>query len=237
MSATDHDRYEDDAGAYVLGALTELEAQAFERHLAGCSECQGEVERLRFAAEALPRSVQQFAAPATLKSALMEAVEGDARSSTTARRRGLAALVPRLPRLGAGLRPSLAAAALLLIVGMLAGYAFKAADEDGGGEVVAAEVDRSRVPDGSASLVVPEEDEGAVLRVAGMPSPGHTRVYKVWLKRGDEVAGSSLFSVGPDGRGAAAIPEDLGDVDAVLVTRERPAAVAPTEDPVITVDV
>ena len=44
---SDHTRYQDDIGAYLLGALNDLERQAFERHLTGCSECRDELERLR----------------------------------------------------------------------------------------------------------------------------------------------------------------------------------------------
>ena len=51
---SDHARYQDDVGAYLLGALNDLERHAFERHLAGCGECQEELARLRPAAEALP---------------------------------------------------------------------------------------------------------------------------------------------------------------------------------------
>ena len=76
--AHDHERYEHDAGAYLLGALNELEAQAFEHHMESCSTCHAEVERLRVAAEALPRSVEQVEAPASLKRSLMRTVRGEA---------------------------------------------------------------------------------------------------------------------------------------------------------------
>ena len=74
---SDHARYRDDVGAYLLGALNELERQAFERHLTGCSECQEELERLRPAAEALPGSVVQLQPPPGLKRRLMAEVEGE----------------------------------------------------------------------------------------------------------------------------------------------------------------
>src|SRR5215207_10996416 len=75
---TDHTRYRDDVGAYLLGALPELERQAFERHLRGCGDCQEELERLRPAADALPGSVEQFQPPPRLKASLMEVVEREA---------------------------------------------------------------------------------------------------------------------------------------------------------------
>ena len=43
MSARDHAAYQDEVGAYLLGALTDLEVQAFERHMAHCPNCRDEV--------------------------------------------------------------------------------------------------------------------------------------------------------------------------------------------------
>jgi hypothetical protein len=88
---------------------------------------------------------------------------------------------------------------------------------------VAANVDHSRMPAAKASLVVPEGADrkgGAILRVEGMQAPQAGHVYEVWIKRGNRVTPSSLFTVGRDGSGAAAIPHRLGGADAVLVTRE-----------------
>ena len=67
MTRVDHTSFSDDVGAYLLGALTDLEREAFERHLAECAECRDEVERLRPAADALPRSVEQMEPPPSLK--------------------------------------------------------------------------------------------------------------------------------------------------------------------------
>ena len=44
------------------------------------------------------------------------------------------------------------------------------------------------------------------------------------------------FEVEPDGEGAVAVPDDLSDAQAVLVTREaRGGARAPTERPILSV--
>ena len=51
---TDHERWKDAAGGYVLNALTDDERTAYEAHLATCPECRAEVSELRFAADALP---------------------------------------------------------------------------------------------------------------------------------------------------------------------------------------
>ena len=109
MSARDHESYSQEVGAYLLGALTDLERQAFERHMAGCAQCRDEVERLRPAADALPRSVEQLAPPPGLKASIMDVVEQEARetgSAPAASRKRRRSLMPRArraaPRMGRG---------------------------------------------------------------------------------------------------------------------------------------
>ena len=108
-SVHDHERYEHDVGAYLLGALNELEAQAFEHHMEGCSTCRAEVERLRMAAEALPRSVEQVEAPASLKRSLMRTVRGEAAAAAADAKPGVRSrLRAWLGRISAGMRPEVA---------------------------------------------------------------------------------------------------------------------------------
>jgi anti-sigma-K factor RskA len=231
----DHERHEYDAGAYLLGALNELEAQAFEHHMQSCTTCHAEVERLRMAADALPRSVDQLAPPPSLKRSLMKTVREEALDDPKP------GLVARLRSLFDGVSPQLAwvSAAFLLFIGVAGGYAIKAATtNDDGGRTIAAQVDRARVPQGSASLVVPHGDKNAILRVNGLPEPAGNRVYEVWVMRGKQPMPVSIFNVTSQGSGAAAIPEDLRKGDQVLVTREeRGGSAAPTEQPVINVKV
>jgi anti-sigma-K factor RskA len=245
MTARDHERFADDAGAYLLGALDPGEHRAFEAHLEDCDACREEVVRLEVARDALPRAVDQVAPPDRLKANLMSTVRAEAADAPAAapssarapeRRSRWRELVLARPRFAA------AAAAVLLAVGVAAGALVGAlGGGDGGGDskTVAAQVDAVRMPAAKASLVVPDdaEDEGgAILRVEGMQQPQSGHVYEVWIKRGDEVTPSSLFTVEHDGSGAAAIPDELRDADAVLVTRE-PAGGSrrPSEAPVLTV--
>lgn len=250
MSPTDHDRYADSAAAHLLGALPELEEQAFARHVMGCTSCRDEVERLRAAVDALPRSVTPLSPPPSLRHSIMDAVAADlsgagdettaaARPTLLARARERfrsAGVVPRL-------RPAAAwvSAAVLLAAGVVAGLA---TDELlGGGQPedrrVAATVDESRLVEGSGTLLVPEDEEHAVLSVNGVPTlpdANTNGIYQVWLVRGDERIPAALLSVGADGSGAATIPQGVDDADAVWVTRERPGGSrAPTERPVMSV--
>ncbi|MDQ3849020.1 MAG: anti-sigma factor, partial [Actinomycetota bacterium] len=77
-------------------------------------------------------------------------------------------------------------------------------------------------PGASAQLRI--ADRRAQLVVAGLPAPPRGRIYQVWLKHaGTRQAPEPtpvLFSVTRDGRASVAVPGDLGDVDAVLVTDE-----------------
>jgi Anti-sigma-K factor rskA/Putative zinc-finger len=212
---SDHTRYQDDIGAYLLGALNDIERRAFERHVAGCRECQEALERLGPAADALPGSVEQFEPPASLKASLMDVVEREAK-------------VTRLPRRRA-MRP-LAVAAVLLI-GLVVGFGVA---QLGGDETrtVAATVDTA-MPNADGSLRI--EGDRATLDLNGMADLGGRRVYQAWVQRGERLVPARTFEVGSDGRGRVTLP-DVEDADGVYVTREaRGGAQVPSEDPIVSV--
>jgi anti-sigma-K factor RskA len=214
----DHARYRDDVGAYLLGALNDLERQAFERHLTGCSECQEEVERLRPAAEALPASVVQLQPPPALKRRLMAEVEGDVAPTRRA----------WLPRLRA---PRLAFAAAALVLGLAIGFGVAQL----GGEdtrTVAVTVAKA-MPEAGGTLEV--EGDNATLRLHDMPELERSRVYQVWLQRGEKLVPTRTFEVGSNGRGDVDVP-NVNDAQGVYVTREaRGGAQVPSEDPIVSV--
>ncbi len=241
MSVERHDIFSDGIGAYLLGALDEAELASFEGHLHECHVCRDEVERLRPAVEALPRSVIPLPPPPGLKTALMAEVESDLREQGASPGM-LARLRERFAGMGtgwAGARPAVAwvSAAFVLGVGILAGYGVsKLNDEDT--RVLAATAAEDELPLATGSLVVPEGmGDGAILRVHGMPSLDSDSVYQVWVQRNGETISQSLFNVGEDGEGAAAVSDDLEGADAVMVTREPAGgARAPSEKPVLTVN-
>ena len=103
--------------------------------------------------------------------------------------------------------------------------------------MIQAKVDKTRVPFGSGSLVVPALlEDGAVLRVHGLRPLEEGSVYQVWVRRKGEAISQSLFTVGEDGEGAAAVADDLEGADAVLVTREPAGgAKAPGEQAILRV--
>jgi anti-sigma-K factor RskA len=212
---TDHVRHQDDVGAYLLGALNDLERQSFERHLRGCGECQEELARLRPAADALPASVQQFEPPARLKASLMEVVEREARPTELPRRRFT--------------RPLAVAAVLLL--GLVVGFGVA---QLGGDETrtVVATVDKA-MPQAGGTLDI--EDGTATLELHDMPELRGPRVYQVWLQHGDQLMPARTFEVGAAGTGRVQL-RGVEDADGVYVTREaRGGAQVPSEDPIVSV--
>jgi anti-sigma-K factor RskA len=222
VSATEHERFQDDVGAYLLDALEEQERSDFERHVAVCHVCKDELDRLQTAADALPRSVEQYEPPPALKQALMEQVRAETPQAAHRRRLRFRLTLPRV---------ALAACAALLI-GLAVGYGLQSGGGSGGERTISASVDRTRVGDANAKLVV--NDGGSQLRVSSMPQPRPGQVYEIWLKRGDRIEPGPLFAVDQNGNGAGAVPSDLDGVDAVMVTRERSGgARQPTEAPVV----
>jgi anti-sigma-K factor RskA len=227
---SDHTRYQDDLGAYLLGALTELERQAFERHVAGCSECQEELARLRPAADALPGSVEQVQPPPRLKASLMEVVEREAEAEQQPAARRGARLGRARPAAGRRfLRPAFVAAGLLIALAIGVTVAQLGGDET---RTVAANVDPA-MPQAGGSLRI--EGDVGTLRLHDMPDLGDARVYQVWLQHDDRMVPARTFRVGRSGAGRVELP-DVRDADGVFVTREpRGGAQVPSEDPIVSV--
>lgn len=207
---SDHPRHRDDVGAYLLGALDDLERQDFERHLRGCDECQDQLERLRPAAEALPGSVEQLAPPPGLKRRLMAEVEPARRKPN----RSLLAV----------------AAALVIALAVAVGVT-----QLGGGDetrTVTATVAKA-IPHASGRLDI--RGEHATLRLHDMPRLGGTRVYQVWIQHGDRMIPARTFEVGSSGAGDVLLP-NVRNADGVYVTREdHGGARVPSEDPIVSV--
>ena len=229
MTTPDHATFRDEVGAYLLGALSDAERASFEGHLVDCPECRHELERLRPAADLLPRSVEQVEPPASLKRSLMEVVEREAKERDGAPSVARPAFGVRLRGwLGGSLRPALAGAAVVLAIAIGFGVAQL------GGEETRTVAAQTTVPDASGSLKVHDDD--AMLEVRGMPSLEQGRVYQAWVQRDGMIEPEPTFEVGADGRGVVAVPEDLSDADAVMVTREPSGGSrAPSEKPILTV--
>src|SRR5947209_11178933 len=218
----DHDRYMDEIGAYLLGALSDDETDVLERHLDICQQCRRELARLRTAADALPRAVEPVEPPPALKRELMRNVCGETRRTARFASVWRPRLVPRV----AGAAASAAVLVLAVGIGLAAGGGA------GSTRTVAADV---TVRGARAELVIPPgRGSGATLRVSGMPAPPSGHIYELWLQRGGRVVPASLFSVNRSGNGAAGVAGSLNGVTAVMVTRELArGADRPTSAPIV----
>ena len=206
---SDHTGHTDDVGAYLLGALNDLERQAFERHLRGCGECQDELERLRPAAEALPGSVKQLEPPPGLKKRLMAEVEPRRRTPNR----------------------SLLAVAAALVIALAVAVGVSQLGGDNTRTVTATVADA--MPRAGGQLDI--DGDHATLRLHDMPDLGRARVYQVWLQHGERMVPARTFEVGRSGTGDVRLP-DVRKTDGVFVTREdRGGAEVPSEDPIVSV--
>ena len=88
--------------------------------------------------------------------------------------------------------------------------------------------------DPSARARVVRTGNAAVLRVDRLPALRSGRVYQTWLQRGKKIEPSSLFVVGKDGSGSAAVTASLDGVSAVMVSEEpEGGSNQPTSKPVL----
>jgi anti-sigma-K factor RskA len=227
-----HDDFGDDLAAYALGALDEPEAERLRAHLEGCEDCRRRLRWLEPAVELLPRTVEQLEPPARLRESLLETVHAEGAPEAWETRR--AAPDSRWHRVGLAVwRPATAvAAAVMLVVGAVAGYLI--GEPNGGGTTT---IEAQAMPKAPGATGVLERDgSSGILRVQHMPALASNKVYEVWIQRDGELEPSSLFVPRKDRSADAAVPGGLDGADAVLVTSEpRGGTRQPTSSPVLSV--
>ncbi len=230
----EHERFQDAAGAYVLGALPDDERASYEAHLEGCPTCRAETDELRMAAEALPVSAPAMRPPPALKARIMAEVEREAallasagepeRRPARARRSWRERFALPMPGVAA-----LASAALLL--GFGGGAVLFASDDGrtidfqtaGAARQASAELEMS---DGKAIIVANE-----------LPPPPSGQVYQVWIQRPGHSPEptSALFTPRRDGSATASVTGDMDEVETVLVNTEPlGGSTTPTSAPFLT---
>jgi anti-sigma-K factor RskA len=223
---TDHDRWSDSAASYLLGALPDEEAAAFEAHLAECRLCREEVDALAPAARALPSAVDPVAPPPALKARIMGEVEREASllAAAGAEADRPAAPAPagarrRRPWLGLPRFAPVAVAAVLLL-GVAIGVGISQLGGSGERTVQVQVLDKARAPDTAAEVEL--TDQSATLVARGLPAPPSGRVYQIWLTRPGRPPQptSALFTPRRDGMATATVPGDLEGVRQMLVTDE-----------------
>jgi anti-sigma-K factor RskA len=219
----EHEGRRDELAAYLLRALDLSGAAELEQHLAGCEECRAELARLRPAARILPEAVEPVEPPPGLRARIMAEVEADAgaKRPTGRERRGVSL----------GLRPAIGLAALVLAVAGLAGYAIRDSGSGSGGG--ATTVAAGHAPGVTAKMV--REGDSGTLRLANVHQLPRDEVLQAWVRRGKRIESAKALFV-PNREGAAsAVIDDMGGVNAVMVTAEpRGGSDYPTSKPIVT---
>jgi anti-sigma-K factor RskA len=225
MNETEHDGRRDDIAAYLLGALEPGEAAELERHIAGCAECEEELQRLRPAVRVLPETVEPIEAPAALRSRLIEQVRSEAASAPATPG------VSRPARWRIGLRPLAGLATLALVLAVIAGYAIR---DGGSGGPDTTTVSSGHSPGVTAEMV--REGETGTLRLANLHQLPAGKVLQAWVQHGKRVVSAkALFVPNPDGTATATI-DGMNGVNTVMVTAEpRGGSAQPTSAPIVSV--
>jgi len=228
---SEHDRFHDDCGAYVLGALEQHEAAALREHLESCVPCRDEVERLTAVAGVLGLGVPTLAAPAELRARVLDTVRTEAALFAAAG----AAPTASARRWRAALRPLAGLAGAALVLGIVLG-ALVIAPGGGGTRVVAASVAPAARWHAARTPVATLRVSGTTgeLVVSHLPAPPRGRIYELWIRRdGRVLPTASLFDATTAGSATVAVA-DLAGASAVMVTAERlGGAKAPTSAPLI----
>jgi anti-sigma-K factor RskA len=160
----------EEAAAFALDALDHDEAEAFERHLAECPDCEGELEELRFAAAALAFAVEP---PRPSRSLRLRVLDTGAQVIPLPRRRR-----PSLLRTAA-----VAAAACAVLVAALRPW------ETGESEVG---FRRYAAKGADATLLVSRSGE-AVLAARRLPPLANGTVYELWVIADGRARPAGLF--------------------------------------------
>jgi anti-sigma factor RsiW len=223
------------SGAYALNAVTDIERQQFERHLAGCEICTEEVASLREAVSELSALTAEEP-PLELRGSVLAAI-GETRQlpPVVAPQTGVARQTPR--------RLLLAAAAAAVVVGGVGVGVARPWQDDAGSSQVVSVADRvlraedaQRVTQefdgGAKATVVRSPSVGrAVLVTSDMPAPPEGSTYVVWLQQGDAMVNAGAMAKSPDQ--TVLLAGDAGTASAAGVTVETdPEASEPTTEPI-----
>jgi anti-sigma-K factor RskA len=220
------------AAAYLLGALQPEEAERYHEHLHGCASCREELDELRPAASALPRTAEPVKATPALLGQIMSKVRAEADLLNAA-----GPQADRVPTIATGWRPrrlALLAATATIAAAAAVGAVLIISESSTSQRVTQALVTAS-APGARAELR--QSATQAELVVSGIPQPPPGKVYEVWLAtaHGAPQPTDALFSVTTDGSASVDVPGNLRGIQRLMVTAE-PAGGShhPTSLPIIT---
>jgi anti-sigma-K factor RskA len=244
MTETNHERWNEDLAAYMLGALEPEQASELERHAEGCERCLAEIRWLTPALDALPEGVERLEPPRELRSRLMAEVRADAAAGVRGDERspqlGLMARASNwLRELGSGpmgRRPVAGVAVAVLVVAAVAGFAIGGGIGSGSDSGETSTVVTGQAPGVTAKMI--SEGDSGTLHLANVKQLPSDRVLEAWVQRDGEVEPVEALFV-PDRKGQASteVP-DMDGVEVVMVTTEPTGgSKSPTSAPIVTIPI
>jgi anti-sigma-K factor RskA len=227
------------AGAYALGAVTDIERAAFLRHLAECEICTLEVSELRETVARLTDATWTEPPPALREAVLAEVARtpqarpGRLRPTRTIparwRRWSAVAVAASVLAAGAGAAGWVQEQRLQAEQDRAAAAEVRAAQYEAVLTAPDASVRRDRATGSGAVVVVASRQrDAAVVMVDGLPILPGGRVYQLWLGEDGDLTPAGVLPAGE--RSARALVTRLGEADMVGVSRE-PAGGSPTGVP------
>jgi anti-sigma-K factor RskA len=227
-----HDELKSLIAPYVLGALSPEELEEVRAHIISCEECMAEADDYAGVVGSLGPSVQPERVPEGLIEGVMSTVESE--------RSGVAVATAEEPKPApvTRLRPArsaytlVAAAAVLIIVGVLAGALIATTNDLNDSQDELAQ-QRERVqrlvetqggmrlgsPSGDTVGAMLPTDDGGIFMVHGLEDAPSDSTYQVWLIEDGQPLSAGTFDP-ESGIGGLQTDHSLENVDEVAVTLE-----------------
>jgi len=232
MSDTDnHNIWDDELAAYVVGALDAGERAAFEGHLVDCERCRAELSYLAPAVVSLPLTVERIEPPTALRGRIMDAVGADTAALEAAAAASDHVGAPKRSWRDLFFRPApVAGLAALLAVAFVVGFAARGG---GGGVRVVREPARPLTAQAVNATLVLNARQWQ-LRVRELPALRAGEVYQMWIERGRALLPATLFVLSRNGQAAVPVNVPVVHGDVLLVTAEPAGGSAqPTTRPIL----
>jgi anti-sigma-K factor RskA len=223
MEHTDMDcqQFEELAGAYVLGATSELERYAAQAHLTTCASCQHTVRELQAVTDLLPLAAPAVEPSPGLKKRVMAAVEANAREYAAAQQ---AAQRSQQRRWWQYPQTRLAAACVLILLVLsasLTAWNLNLQQQLSRVSEMFSYKIQGTSPDTTISgeaMYLPQFHV-TILNIQGLPPLAGTEVYQGWVIKNNHPDSIGLLNV-QDGVATLDFPGDIRAYDAVAVSRE-----------------
>jgi anti-sigma-K factor RskA len=219
----DCQQFEELAGAYALGATTEIERRTAQAHLATCASCQHTASELQAVTDLLPLAVPAIEPSSQLKKRLMDAVQADAQIYTASRRAAQRSQQRPWWQYWQT-RLALASALLLLVVvGSLAAWNVALQRQLSGitleQQFTYSVQGTSQATGASGEAVYLPQLHISILTIHGLPPLQGNEVYQGWLISNNQPGSIGLLNI-QNGAATLEFPGDIRNYDTIAVSRE-----------------